>query len=290
MSQTTVEKVIESRRRDLGGFSVGRVLPAVGCKSVGPFVFLDHMGPIDFAPGQGIDVRPHPHIGLSTVTYLFDGEIVHRDSLGEVQAVRPGDINWMTSGQGITHSERSGEQTRARGGLLHGLQLWVALPKSAEEVAPEFHHHTAATLPEVALGAVRLRVLAGTAYGQTSPVKTFSPLFFVEATLPAGAVLPLPGEPAERAIYIVEGALAIGGQTYAAHNLLVLAPGEVELQALDVCRIALLGGAALDAPRFIEWNFVSSRKERIEQAKRDWRERRFPAIPTDDVEFIPLPQ
>lgn len=290
MSQTPVVKVIESRRRSLGSFSVGRVLPAIGCKAVGPFVFLDHMGPIDFAPGNGIAVRPHPHIGLSTVTYLFAGEIVHRDSLGEVQAIRPGDINWMTAGRGITHSERSSEALQAQGGPLHGLQLWVALPLPAEEMAPQFHHHPGAALPEIQHGEVRLRILAGSAYGQTSPVNTFASLFFVDAALPAGAVLPLPNEPAERAIYIIAGAIEIDGQSYAAHNLLVLAPGEIEIRATETSHIALLGGAALDAPRFIEWNFVSSSHERIEQAKRDWQERRFPIIPDDDVEFIPLPE
>ncbi len=290
MSQTTVTKVIESRRRSLGSFSVGRVLPAIGCKAVGPFVFLDHMGPIDFAPGSGIAVRPHPHIGLSTVTYLFAGEIVHRDSLGVVQAIRPGDINWMTAGRGITHSERSSEVLQAQGGPLHGLQLWVALPQPAEEMEPQFHHHAGASLPELVHGAARLRILAGSVYGQTSPVNTFASLFFVDAELPAGAELPLPSEPAERAIYIVEGSIEVGGQSYAAHNLLVLTPGEITLRATTASRIALLGGAPLDAPRFIEWNFVSSSHQRIEDAKRDWRERRFPSIPGDDAEFIPLPE
>ena len=290
MSQARVEKVIASRPRNLGSFTVGRVLPVVGHKAVGPFVFLDHMLATEMAPGTGLDVRPHPHIGLSTVTYLFAGEMVHRDSLGKVQAIRPGDINWMTAGRGITHSERSSEAMRAQGGRFHGLQLWVALPLAAEEMAPEFHHHAAESLPELSHGAVRLRILAGSAYGQTSPVQTFAPLFFVEAALPAGSVLPLPAGPAERAIYIIEGTVAIAGQSYAAHQLLILSPGELVLHAAQASRVALLGGPPLDAPRYLDWNFVSSRRERIEEAKRDWQERRFAAIPTDDQEFIPLPE
>jgi redox-sensitive bicupin YhaK (pirin superfamily) len=286
-----IEHVIDARPRDLGGFSVRRALPAMSRRLVGPFIFFDQMGPALFGPNEGLDVRPHPHIGLATVTYLFEGEIVHRDSLGSLQAIRPGDINWMTAGAGIVHSERTAPERRARGARLHGLQLWVALPKAHEETAPAFDHYESARLPELERAGARLRVLAGTAYGATSPVRTFSPLFYVDAALPAGCELELPDEHAERAVYVAEGALQCGAERAEVGRMLVFAPGAAGvLRAEQQSRLALIGGAPIDGERHIFWNFVSSSRERLERAKRDWRERRFPKIPGDDLEAIPLPE
>jgi hypothetical protein len=282
--------VIAPRLRDLGGFSVRRVLPAAARRRVGPFVFFDEMGPADFAAGTGLDVRPHPHINLATVTYLFEGEIFHRDSLGSAQAIRPGAINWMTAGHGIVHSERTPPEVRAEGHRLHGLQIWVALPRAAEEVAPSFHHHPADTLPVVEDAGVEARVLVGSAFGVTSPVAIASPLSYVEAALAPGAALPLDPAFAERAVYLVDGAVEIGGTRFDAGQMVVLARGDRELRADGACRLVVIGGEPLDEPRFIEWNFVSSSRERIEEAKRAWRERRFPVVPGDDKEFIPLPE
>jgi redox-sensitive bicupin YhaK (pirin superfamily) len=288
---SVIAAVIDARPRDLGGFTVGRVLPSSARRLVGPFIFFDHMAPADFAPGQGIDVRPHPHIGLATVTYLFDGEIVHRDSLGSHQPIRPGDINWMTAGRGIVHSERTGAEARRAGSRLHGLQLWVALPLAHEETTPEFHHHPAATLPALDLAGVRIRVLAGNAYGKTAPVKTLSPLFSADVALPVGSELPLPSEHAERAAYVIEGAVRVGEESAERGRMLVFAKGaEVALHATADARIALIGGAPIDGERHIWWNFVSSSKARIEQAKRDWTEGRFPKVPGDEIESIPLPE
>jgi len=284
-----IELVIEARKRDLGGFSVARLLPTARRRLVGPFIFFDHMGPASFAAGQGIDVRPHPHINLATVTYLFDGEIVHRDSLGSLQPIRPGAINWMTAGRGIVHSERTGPEVRKSGSRLHGLQLWVALPKAHEETAPDFRHYPAAALPELEMRGARIRVLAGTAYGATSPVHTLSPLFYVEATVSAGGELPLPGEHQERAAYVVEGAVRCGAERVEALHMIVFVPGSAPvLQAESAARVMLLGGAPIDGERHIWWNFVSSSRERIEQAKRDWKGGRFPPVP-GETEFIPLP-
>ena len=281
--------LIVPRLRDLGGFSVRRVLPAPRHRMVGPFVFFDHMGPADFAPGGGIDVRPHPHINLATVTYLFEGEIFHRDSLGSAQAIRPGAINWMTAGRGIVHSERTPPEPRAAGHRLHGLQIWVALPSAVEESDPSFHHHPADSLPVWSDGGLQARVLVGSGFGVTSPVAAASPLSYVEATLAPGAVLPLDPEFPERAVYLVEGAAALGDARLAAGQMIVLAPDDRELRAEGGCRLVFIAGEPLDGPRHIEWNFVSSSPERIERAKRDWRERRFPLVPGDDQEFIPLP-
>lgn len=287
--EATVETVIEARTRDLGGFTVGRVLPAIARRHVGPFVFFDHMGPADFEPGGGLDVRPHPHIGLSTITYLFEGEILHRDSLGKVQAIKPGAVNWMTAGRGIVHSERSPLEQRGSGSKLHGLQLWVALPKAHEEIEPSFVHHAANTLPELDVGGVRVRVLAGTAYGATSPVATLSQLFYVEAQLRAGHELPIPNEYEERAVYVVDGELGCGEDRIGGRTMVVFRAGAaVTLRASNDTRLVLVGGAALDGPRFIDWNFVSSSKERIEQAKRDWEDQRFAEVP-GERERIPLP-
>jgi redox-sensitive bicupin YhaK (pirin superfamily) len=288
---STIAAVIDGRPRDIGGFAVRRVLPSAAPHPVGPFVFFDHIGPADFAPGQGLDVRPHPHIGLATVTYLFDGEIVHRDSLGSYQPIRPGDVNWMTAGSGIVHSERTGAEPRRAGSRLHGLQLWVALPLAHEEDAPAFHHHPAATLPLLDLAGARIRLLAGNAYGRTSPVETLSPLFYAEVALPAGGDLALPGEHAERAAYVVDGAVGVGQERAGPGRMLVFATGaKAVLHALADARIALIGGAPVDGERHIWWNFVSSANARIEEAKRDWKENRFPKVPGDEADSIPLPE
>lgn len=282
--------VIDARSHDLGGFTVGRVLPSGARKLIGPFIFFDHMGPAAFAPGRGIDVRPHPHIGLATVTYLFEGEIVHRDSLGSDQPIRPGDVNWMTAGRGITHSERTGAQPRQAGSRLNGLQLWVALPRSHEETDPDFHHHPARDLPSGDIGDAHIRVLAGNAFGRTSPVRTFSPLFYVDAAVPAGGELPLPDEHEERAAYVVSGTIECGQERAERGRMLVFTPGmPATLRAVSDARVALIGGAPIDGERHIFWNFVSSSQARIEQAKRDWREGRFSKVPGDEQEFIPLP-
>ena len=282
--------VIDARPRDLGGFTVGRVLPSGARKLIGPFIFFDHMGPAAFPPGRGIDVRPHPHIGLATVTYLFEGEIVHRDSLGSHQPIRPGDVNWMTAGRGIAHSERTGAELRQSGARLDGLQLWVALPLRHEETDPEFHHHPARDLPAVAVAGTRVRVLAGSAFGETSPVRTFSPLFYAEAAIPGGGELPLPDEHEERAAYTVSGCVECGKERAERGRMLVFAPGApATLRAASDARVALIGGAPIDGERHIFWNFVSSSRARIEQAKRDWRQGRFPKVPGDEQEFIPLP-
>ena len=286
-----IANVIDAQARDLGGFAVRRVLPSSARRMVGPFTFFDHMGSAIFGPGEGIDVRPHPHIGIATVTYLFEGEIIHRDSLGSHQPIRPGDINWMTTGRGIVHSERTSPEDRQQGSRLHGLQLWVALPTAYEETEPAFHHHPSATLPERDHGGLRVRVLAGTAYGMTSPVATLSPLFYADATLPAGTELALPSEHEERAIYVVERTVECGTQRAEVGRMLVFAKdANVVIRAESGARIVLIGGAPLDGRRHIYWNFVSSSKERIEQAKRDWKAGRFPKVPGDDVEFIPLPE
>jgi hypothetical protein len=283
---STIAQLIEGRPRDLGGFGVRRVLPAPTRRMVGPFIFLDHMGPAELA--HGMDVRPHPHINLATVTYLFEGEIVHRDSLGSEQVIRPGAINWMSAGRGIVHSERSPADRRAPA-RVHGLQFWVALPTAHEEDAPEFHHYPAADIPELAIEAATVRVLVGSAYGVTSPVATLARTLYVDCQLPAGARLGLPSE-AERAIYVVEGALTIDDAPVGAGQLAVIAPGAVPIvRATNPTRLAIIGGDPIDGPRYMYWNFVSSDRDRLERAKADWRDARFPTIPGDDLERIPLP-
>jgi redox-sensitive bicupin YhaK (pirin superfamily) len=290
-STPDVATIIEGRSHDIGGFSVRRILPSASRRQVGPFVFFDHMGPAALPPGCGLDVRPHPHIHLATMTYLFAGEIIHRDSLGSHQAICPGAINWMTAGRGIVHSERTGAEERARGPRLHGLQMWIALPAAHEETEPAFHHHPAETLPVVERGGARLRVLAGEAYGVASPVHVFSPLFGVEAHLPEGAEIELPLEPRERAVYVAEGSIRCGPERAAAGTMLVISTGSSPTVRSEAdARVMLLGGEALDGERHLWWNFVSSRRERIEQAKRDWKEGRFPKVPGDEQEFIPLPE
>jgi redox-sensitive bicupin YhaK (pirin superfamily) len=285
-----IELVLHGKPRDLGGFSVRRVLPSMQRRMVGPFVFWDHMGPASFDPGRGIDVRPHPHIGLATVTYLFEGEIVHKDTLGSDESIRPGAVNWMTAGRGIAHSERTGPEVRRRGSRAHGIQSWVALPREREETEPSFQHHPADTLPETSLGGARLRVLAGTAYGLTSPVPVLTPTLYVDAVMPAGSRLILPEGYGERAAYVVEGSVACEGEEAGEAEMLVAREGaEVALVASAPSRVMLLGGERMDGPRHVWWNFVSSSKERIEQAKKDWTDGRFGKIPGDDTELIPLP-
>lgn len=283
-----VELLIQPRDKDLGGFSVRRCLPAIGRKAVGPWVFFDHMGPAVMPPGPGINVRPHPHVNLATVTYLFDGEILHRDSLGSVQAIRPGDINLMVAGRGIVHSEREQPQATQRERRLHGLQLWLALPLADEETEPAFHHYPGSDIPALRVDGVPVRVMMGSAFGATSPVKVFAQTLYVEAELQPGQRIAVPDAP-ERAVYVAQGAIHAGDTTVPEHAMAVLRPGTGRvLEAHAPSRVAIIGGAN-PGPRFIDWNFVSSRKERIEQAKRDWREGRFPKVPGDETEFIPLP-
>ena len=265
------------------------MLPWGGGRMVGPFIFLDQLGPVAFAPGQGIDVRPHPHIGLATVTYLFEGELVHRDSLGVVQTIRSGDVNWMTAGRGIVHSERTSPELRAGGQRMHGLQSWVALPGEFEEAEPSFDHTPAAKLPEQDRDGVRLRVIAGRAFGLTSPVQVFSEMFYVDAAMSAGAALDIPEEYAERAAYVLQGKVSAEGQDFESGTLLIFTSGSrAHLVAKGVSRVALLGGAPV-GERHIWWNFVSSSRERIEQAKRHWADGAFPQVP-GETEFIPLPE
>jgi redox-sensitive bicupin YhaK (pirin superfamily) len=286
-----LEMVIRQRRKDLGGFEVGRVLPFAKRRMVGPFVFFDHMGPVDFAPGipRSVDVRPHPHIGLSTVTYLFDGEITHRDSLGFEQPIRPGEVNWMTAGRGITHSERF-ERARAEGGRLHGIQAWVALPRELEEIEPSFSHHAGADLPAYESGGLKARLIAGEAFGAKASVKAHSPMFYVHWELAAGTQAVLPAEYPERAAYVAAGSVEVEGARHSHGDMLVFSPGKpVRFTALEPSIVMLLGGEPV-GERYIEWNFVSSSKERIEQAKADWRAGRMKLPVLDDAEFIPLPE
>jgi len=281
--------IFDSKVHDLGGFQVRRLLPQLRARHVGPFVFFDHMGPAQFAPGRGVDVRPHPHIGLATVTYLFRGAMEHRDSLGNVQTIRPGDVNWMTAGRGIVHSERSPAAQRAIGDALHGIQTWVALPQHAEEVEPDFHHHPAGSLPRFTSGDANLTLIAGSSFGQTSPVTTFSNMFYLAAEFPAGGVMVLPAGHVERAVYAVDAALHVDGTQLAPTRLAVLPPGkDVEIRASGPACVMLCGGDPLDGERHLYWNFVSSSRERIERAKADWKAMRFGTVP-GDAEFIPLP-
>ncbi len=285
-----IDAILRAKPRDIGGFSVRRVLPAGPKRTVGPFIFFDHMGPAVLAPGEGLDVRPHPHIGLATVTYLFAGEILHRDSVGSVQAIRPGDVNWMTAGRGIVHSERTPPALRAAGTRLHGIQTWVALPRAHEEAPPAFTHHPAATLPVIELPGATVRVVAGTAFGVRAPVEVFSPTLYAAAVLAPGARLVLPPEHEERAVYLVEGAASVAGAALEPGAMAVLGSGgDAEIRASAAAIVMLVGGARPDGPRFIWWNFVSSARERIEQAKADWREDRFPRVP-GETERTPLPE
>jgi hypothetical protein len=284
-----VEQVIKGRPRDLGGFAVRRVLPSPSVQMVGPFIFFDHMGPVSLAAGAGLDVRPHPHIALATVTYLFTGSIVHRDSLGSVQRITPGDVNWMTAGSGIVHSERSPEDERRRGVRAHGIQSWVALPDGHEEVAADFQHHPCATLPCASRSGVELRVIAGEAFGRRSPVRVLWPTLYVDMHVAAGARVEIGAHYADQACYVAEGETDVAGVRGAVGELLILAGGAaVTLAAVRSARVILLGGERFATPRLIWWNFVSSSRERIDSAKRQWAEGRFASVPGES-EFIPLP-
>lgn len=283
-----VEMILQPREKDLGGFSVRRLLPTARRKMVGPWIFFDHMGPARFPAGSGINVRPHPHIGIATVTYLFEGEILHRDSLGSLQPIRPGDINLMVTGRGMVHSERERPEVTASEHALNGLQLWLALPESDEETEPAFHHYPGNDIPTTTIDGVPVRVMMGSAYGVSSPVRLHSETLYLEADLQPGQTLPLP-EAEERAVYVVSGALSAQDTEMPGQSMTIFSnqPGIV-VKATQPSRIALIGGAPV-GKRFIEWNFVSSRQERIEQAKRDWQQGRFPKVPGDEEEFIPLP-
>ncbi len=286
------ELLIEARERDVGGFFVRRVLPTVRRKLVGPFVFYDHLCRVDFQPGQGLDVRPHPHIGLATVTYLFEGAFQHRDSLGYAQMIRPGDVNWMISGRGIAHSERTPPELKESGGPLHGIQCWVALPREHEEIEPSFVHHPAASIPRLTRSGVELSVVAGTAYGEASPVRVLSPTLYVNARLQADASLDVDDQHEERAVYVASGSVSLQGDdaVYGEGNLLILPRGQATLQSATGANVMLLGGAHLGGERHIFWNFVSSSLERIERAKDDWKNERFGKVVGDEQEFIPLPE
>ena len=287
-----ITQVVVPRTVDLGdGFSVRRALPSARTRMVGPFIFFDHFGPAEFRAGTGLDVRPHPHIGLATVTYLFDGEIVHRDSLGTAAAIKPGEVNWMTAGRGIVHSERTGADKRASGSPIHGLQMWVALPASKEEMEAGFAHHETAEFPMVKDNGKTVRVVVGSLYGASSPVPVVHETMFADVHLAAGATLPIDASHEERALYLVSGTLDIAGDRFAPGQLLVFKPGDkVTVKAVTDAHLVICGGAPMDGPRHIWWNFVSSRKERIEQAKADWKAGHFAKVPGDEIEFIPLPE
>jgi redox-sensitive bicupin YhaK (pirin superfamily) len=287
---SAIESILSPPLRDLGdGFQVKRALPAAQRRTVGPFVFFDQMGPAQFKPGVGLDVRPHPHIGLATVTYLFDGEIMHRDSLGTVQAIRPGEVNWMIAGSGIVHSERTDALRRGGASTLAGIQCWVALPREREEMAASFSHHAADELPAIEDENVSMHLIAGSFQGVKAPVSTLSEMFYADARLGANARLSIAAEHEERAIYVVDGQVNVGGQDLQTGKMAILTAGHVvTVLATSAAHIMLLGGAALDGPRHLWWNFVSSSPERIQQAKEDWRAGRFDRVPGDD-EYIPLP-
>lgn len=290
-ADAAIETVIAARPRDIGGMAVRRSIPTAVRRTLGPFLFFDHMGPLALPPGQGADTPPHPHIGLATITYLFDGELVHRDSLGSEQAIRPGDVNWMTAGRGIAHSERSPDAARAAGARLHGIQTWVALPRDREEAAPAFAHHPAAALPLHHVPGVALRVIAGTAYGQHSPAPVELPTLYVHAEISAGGgAFTVDDTHAERAVYVADGEVEVAGATHAPGSLVVLRAGaEVRVAAAGAAHVMLVGGAPLDGPRHIWWNFVASSQDRIERAKAAWRDGAFAKVFHDEVEFVPLP-
>lgn len=293
LAPSAVENIVVPRSSDIGNFEVRRALPSAQRRTVGPFVFLDEMGPAILKAGTGLDVRPHPHIGLETVTYLFDGSIMHRDGVGSTQLIEPGEVNWMTAGRGIVHSERSTPEARERDQRLYGLQMWVALPREKEEIAPGFAHYGLDAQPVVEGEGAWARVVAGSLFGKTSAVRTASPLFYGDVKLETGASIDLPAEHVERAAYLVEGSVRVEGIDHAPGRLLVFAAGRpVTVTASGgPARFVVLGGEPLDGPRFLWWNFVSSSKDRIEQAKQDWARDRFGQnVPDDMVEFIPLPQ
>jgi hypothetical protein len=286
----SLDLVIEPSVKDLGGFRVRRALPSIKKQMIGPFIFLDHMGPAHFDVDEGMDVRPHPHIGLATLTYLLEGSIFHRDTLGSALEIIPGDVNWMTAGRGIAHSERSSPEARKKARDMAGLQSWIALPRSHEETDPGFFHHEGRDLPLLQDTGVHVQIVAGTAYGLASPVQTFSSTLYADVSLTAGAKLPLPDEHAERSAYVLSGEVEVAGEVFGEHRLLVFRPGDrITFTAITNCRLMLIGGEPMDGPRHIWWNFVSSSKDRIEQAKADWRAGKFGVVPGDDQEFIPLP-
>ncbi|MEQ8734890.1 MAG: pirin family protein [Rhodospirillaceae bacterium] len=286
-----IDLIIAPRKKDIGSFEVRRALPYAKRRLVGPFIFFDHMGPATFAPGKGIDVRPHPHIGLATVTFLFEGEIHHRDSLGFHQPIRPGDVNWMTAGRGIVHSERTGPETRAAGHTLHGIQTWIALPIAHEETAPAFYHHPKDTLPVITREGASLSLIAGTAYGEESPVKTFSPMCYLGGSLESGADLEIPDAHEERAVYIVDGAASLNGHELSEGEMAVLVPGvSCRIKSDAGARIMLVGGAPMDGDRLIWWNLVASDQALIDRAKAEWKNGEFAKVVDDDEEYIPLPE
>lgn len=291
-----VETLIVPRARDLGGFEVRRALPAPNRQMVGPFIFFDQAGPAELLTGQGIDVRPHPHIGLGTVTYLFRGDFHHRDSTGADQVIRPGALNWMVAGRGVTHSERTSAAARSGPNSLFGIQTWLALPESQEDVAPSFEHHGKEALPVIEGGGVSLRLILGTAYGQAAPATMFSETFYADVRMEPGSLLPMPDDHEDRGLYVVEGSISVAGRDYAASHMMVFRPGDrITVAAGDRgARLMILGGATLAGPRYIWWNFVASSKERIEAAKAEWRARqwgegRFDLPAGDRDEHIPLP-
>ena len=284
-----IDRVVAPREIDFGGFAVRRSMPSRECHSVGPWLFFDHFGPVTLPPGRGVDVIPHPHVNLSTVTYLFDGEIMHRDTIGSVQAIRPGAMNLMRAGRGIAHSERTGTELRAKGHGVHGLQLWSGLPVEHEEIEPAFVHYAAGELPTDRLNGVDVRVMIGSAFGLRSPVETLSPTLYAEASVPAGGTLALPAQPSERAVYSVSGRLRIDESDVPPHRLAVIVSDEdAAITAVEDCRLALIGGEPL-GKRYMWWNFVSSRSARIEKAKEDWTDGRFGTIP-GETEYQRLPE
>jgi redox-sensitive bicupin YhaK (pirin superfamily) len=286
-----IDTIIIPRLRDIGPFMVRRALPAAQRQMVGPFIFLDHVGPGEIISGEQFDVRPHPHIGLATVTYLYEGEIVHRDSIGSEQTIVPGDVNWMTAGKGIAHSERSPVANRGKLVKSHGFQTWVALPKTHEEAPPTFFHHGRESLPVVSGDGAEVRLVVGSLYGARAPVETFTEMFFADVALAPGAVLPIDATHEERGAYLTEGTVEIGGDVFEAGRLLVFKPGDPHVvRARTAARLILLGGEPMDGHRHIWWNFVSSSKERIEQAKADWRNGRFDKVFGDEKDFIPMPE
>jgi redox-sensitive bicupin YhaK (pirin superfamily) len=287
----SIDLVIEPRARDLGEFEVRRVLPYAKRRSVGPFVFFDHMGPVVFGPGKGVNVRPHPHIGLATVTYLFEGAILHRDSLGTEVSIRPGAVNWMVAGRGIVHSEHMSEEDLAREIPMEGIQAWIGLPVANEETDPSFAHHAADDLPQFEREGVQYRIIAGDAFGHKAPVRVFSPIFYLHGEAPAESTIDLPDNHAERAIYVVSGTLVIDGETYDGGKMIVFGAGATpDITAATDTRFMQLGGAPLDGERTVWWNFVSSDKDRLEDAKKRWKSGGFDIVPGDEEEFIPLPE
>ena len=282
--------LLKPHTKDLGGFEVRRLLPGHPHKMVGPFIFFDHMGPAQLAPGAGVDVRPHPHIGLATVTYLFEGAFMHRDSLGTVQRIEPGAVNWMTAGRGIAHSERSPDDLRPDGPRLHGIQTWVALPVEHEQCEPGFSHHPKSTIPLITMPGVYMHLIAGTAYGRTAPTPTYSPMFYLAVEMEAGASVELPSEHEERGVYVVCGEVEIGGTALPEHHFAVAPPNQsVRVAARSVARVMLLGGSPLEGDRRIWWNFVASSDALIDEAAERWRSGAFAQVP-GETEFIPLPK